>query len=73
MKVSYKPLFKLMIDRDMKKKDLQSATGISASSISKLSRDEYVSMDVLARICAVFRVQFSDVAEIIYENKEENK
>lgn len=69
MKVTYKPLFKLMIDREMKKKDLQYATGISASSVSKLSRDEYVSMDVLVKICAVFQVQLSDVVEIIYEDK----
>ena len=68
MKVTYKPLFKLMIDREMKKKDLQNATGISASSISKLSRDEYVSMDVLVKICAVFQAQISDVVEIIYED-----
>lgn len=72
MKVTYKPLFKLMIDREMKKKDLQNATGISASSVSKLSRDEYVSMDVLVKICAVFQVQLSDVAEIIYEEKGES-
>lgn len=71
MKVTYKPLFKLMIDREMKKKDLQNATGISASSISKLSRDEYVSMDVLVKICAVFQAQLSDVVEIIYEDKGE--
>lgn len=71
MKVTYKPLFKLMIDREMKKKDLQNATGISASSISKLSRDEYVSMDVLAKICSVFQVQFSDVVEIVYEDEGE--
>ena len=69
MKVTYKPLFKLMIDREMKKKDLQNATGISASSISKLSRDEYVSMDVLVKICGAFQVQLSDVVEIIYEDK----
>ncbi len=71
MRVTYKPLFKLMIDREMKKKDLQNATGISASSVSKLSRDEYVSMDVLVKICAVFQVQMSDVCEIIYEDKGE--
>lgn len=71
MRVTYKPLFKLMIDREMKKKDLQNATGISASSVSKLSRDEYVSMDVLVKICAVFQVHMSDVCEIIYEDKGE--
>lgn len=66
MRVTYKPLFKLMIDREMKKKDLQKATGISASSVSKLSRDEFVSMDVLVKICSVFQVQISDIVEIIY-------
>lgn len=67
MKVTYKRLFKLMIDHDMKRKDLIEATGISSASISKLSRDEYVSMEVLLKICAVFKVQISDVVEIIYD------
>lgn len=66
MKVTYKKLFKLMIDNNMKKKDLQEKTGISASSIAKLSRDEYVSMDILVKICAVFGVQISDIVEILY-------
>lgn len=69
MKISYAKLFKLMIDRKMKKKDLQETTGISASSIAKLSRDEYVSMDVLIKICSVFGVQMSDVVEILYTNE----
>ena len=67
MKVSYAKLFKLMIDKKMKKKDLQELTGISASSVAKLSRDEYVSMDVLIKICSVFHVQMSDVVDIIYD------
>lgn len=67
MKISYANLFKLMIDRKMKKKDLQEMTGISASSIAKLSRDEYVSMDILIKICSVFQVQMSDIVEIVYE------
>ena len=67
MKISYSKLFKLMIDRKMKKKDLQEKTGISASSVAKLSRDEYVSMDVLIKICAVFGAQMSDVVEILYD------
>lgn len=66
MKVTYKKLFKLMIDNNMKKKDLQEKTGISASSIAKLSRDEYVSMDILVKICTVFGVQISDIVEILY-------
>lgn len=47
MTVSYKKLWKMLIDRDMKKKDLQAAAGISSSSISKLSKNYNVSMDVL--------------------------
>ena len=61
MRVSYHRLLKLMIDKNMKKKDLQALTGLSASSIAKLSRDEMISMDALMKICAVFGAQFSDV------------
>ena len=50
MTVSYKKLWKLLIDRGMKKKDLQTAAGISPSSVSKLSKNEYVSMDVLVKV-----------------------
>ena len=71
MTISYKKLFKLMIDRDLKRKDLQRLTGISASSIAKLSRDEYVSMDVLIKICSVFDAQMSDIVEIIYDTPKE--
>ena len=70
MRISYHRLLKLMIDKNMKKKDLQALTGLSASSIAKLSRDEMISMDALIKICAVFGVQFSDVVEIIYENTD---
>ena len=70
MKISYHKLLKLLIDKNMKKKDLQMLTGLSASSIAKLSRGETVSMDALMKICAVFGVQFSDVAEIIYERSD---
>ena len=66
MRISYHRLLKLMIDKNMKKKDLQALTGLSA----KLSRDEMISMDALMKICAVFGVQFSDVVEIVYENTD---
>ena len=70
MRISYHRLLKLMIDKNMKKKDLQALTGLSASSIAKLSRDEMISMDALIKICAVFGVQFSDAVEIVYENAD---
>ena len=61
MAVSYKKLFKILIDRDLKKKDLCRMTGISASTISKMAKDEKVSMDTVSR--------FDDVAEIVPEKK----
>lgn len=69
--VSYKKLFMLMIDRNLKRKDLQRLAGISASSIAKLSRNEYVSMDVLIKICCVFEARMSDIVEIIYDTPKE--
>ena len=65
MTVSYKKLWKLLIDRDMKKKDLQAAAGISPSSISKLSKNEYVSMDVLVKVCTALGVDFKDIMELV--------
>lgn len=56
MTVSYKKLWKLLIDRDMKKKDLQQATGLSSTTIAKLSNHETVSMDVLIKlVCFLWR------------------
>ena len=52
MAISYKKLWKLLIDKDMKKKDLCIAAGISHTSIAKLGKNENVTTDVLAKICA---------------------
>jgi DNA-binding Xre family transcriptional regulator len=65
MTVSYKKLWKLLIDREMKKKDLQTAAGISPSSVSKLSKNEYVSMDVLVKVCSALGVDFKDIMELV--------
>ena len=65
MGVSYKKLFKLLIDRSMKKKDLQQAAGISPASISKLAKDEYVSLEVLIKVCAALHVDFGDFMEVV--------
>lgn len=72
MTISYNKLLKLLIDKNMKKKDLQAATGLSASSIAKISRNEMISMEALIKICSVFKVQFSDAVDIIYESNSEN-
>ncbi|HOR84865.1 MAG TPA: helix-turn-helix transcriptional regulator [Bacillota bacterium] len=65
MKVSYKKLWKLLIDRDMKKKDLQLATGLSSTTIAKLSNHENVSMDVLIKVCTILRVDIGDIMELV--------
>ena len=65
--VSYKKLFKLMIDRDMKKKDLQQIAGLSTATITKLGNNSYVSMEVLVKICRALRVDIGDMMEIVQE------
>lgn len=65
MAVSYKKLWKLLIDRDMKKKDLCAAAGISHASVAKLGKNENVTTDVLVKICAALKCDISDIMEII--------
>ena len=69
MTVSYKKLLKLMIDRNMKKKELQEAAGLSSSSITKLAKNEYVSMDVLVKVCTALSVDIGDIMEIVPDEK----
>ena len=64
MAVSYKKLWKLLIDRDMKKKDLCEAAGISHASVAKLGKNENVTMDVLVKICTALKCDISDIMEI---------
>ena len=66
MGVTYKKLFKLLIDREMKKKDLQEAAGLSSSSITKLAKDEFVSMEVVVKGCN----DIGDVMEVVPSPKE---
>ena len=65
MAVSYKKLWKLLIDRDMKKKDLCAAAGISHASVAKLGKNENVTTDVLVKICTALKWDISDIMEII--------
>ena len=70
MAVSYKRLWKLLIDKDMKKKDLQKLSGISSSSIAKLGRNETVTTELLEKICIALNCELSDIAEIHDVRKE---
>lgn len=73
MAISYKKLFKLMIDKDMKKKDLRTLTGVSYSTLLKMENGEYVSLDVLDRICRSLQCQLSDIAEVIPDVCPDNR
>lgn len=70
MHVSYKKLWKVLIDKDMKKKDLQAAAGISWASVTKLSKGETVSMEVLMKVCRALDCNIGDVMDFVPE--EEN-
>lgn len=65
MAVSYKKLWKLLIDKDMKKKDLREATGITTTALAKLGRNENVSTEILVKICKVLQCDISDIVEIV--------
>lgn len=67
--ISYKNLWKKLIDIEMTKTEFQKKIKISTSTLAKLSRDEYVSMDVLVRICAFFNCQLSEICELIYDKE----
>jgi DNA-binding Xre family transcriptional regulator len=64
MAISYKKLWKLLIDRDLKKKDLRQMARISASSITKLGKDENVNTEILERICRALDCDVSDIMEM---------
>lgn len=70
MKMSYKKLWKLLIDKDMKKTDLRKAAGISSSSLAKLGKDGNVSTDVLVRICEALNCNLNDIAETVPDEEK---
>ena len=70
MEVSYKKLWKILIDKDMKKKDLQAAAGISWASVTKLSKGETVSMEVLMKDCKTLNCDIGDIMELIPEDSD---
>lgn len=69
--ISYKPLLKLLIDRDIKKQDLAKMAGISGGTIARFNTNEYVSLEVIDKICAVLNCQPGDLIAYI-PDKEEN-
>ena len=69
MKISYNNLWKILIDRNMQKKDLINELGISSTTIAKMGKGEKVSLDVLERICLYFDCNIGDVISFEKENK----
>lgn len=67
-KINYKPLWKLLIDKDMTKADLRYETSISRSTMVKMANNEYVAMDVLVRICTALNCGIDDIVEIERDN-----
>ena len=65
VEISYKKLWKLLIDKDLKKKDLAHVANIGTSTIAKMNRGEHVSMDILLKICDAFKCDFGDIVEAV--------
>lgn len=70
MEVNYKKLWKILIDRDMKKQDLQSAANISAVTVAKLGRNENVTTTILAKICTALNCNIGDIMDIVDEGNK---
>lgn len=70
MAVSYNKLWKLLIDKNMKKKELREAAGISNSLIAKLGKNENVTVDVLVRICSALDCGIDDIMELIPDDRQ---
>ena len=65
MAVSYKKLWKLLIDKDMKKKDLCAKAGISSASVTKMGKNGHVTTEVLIKICSALECTMDDIMEIV--------
>lgn len=65
MRISYNKLWKLLIDKEMKKMELKEAAGISAASIAKLGKGENITTDVLLKICEALHVRLEDIMETV--------
>lgn len=67
MRISYNKLWKLLIDKNMNKKDLKEVSGISSASVAKLGKCENITTDVLLKICVALNVHLEDIMETIHD------
>lgn len=68
MAISYKKLWKLLIDREMYKKDLRIAASLSTNAIAKLGKNENVSTEILEKICRALHCEISDIMEFVEDD-----
>lgn len=73
MAVSYNRLWKTLIDRGMKRSDLRDAVGMSTSTLAKMGRNEYVSLQLLDRICIYLNCDLCDVIQIVHDSNKDDK
>ncbi len=70
MKVSYDKLWKMLIDKKINRTDLRELSGISSNVIAKMGRNEFVSMDSLAKICVALQCNIGDIADILIDQNQ---
>ncbi len=71
MAISYNKLWKLLIDKNMKKKDLQRLSGVSSATITKLGRNENVNTEILQKICTALECDICGIMEMTMEEKRD--
>lgn len=72
MKFNYNGLWKILIDKNMKKKDLIKSIGVSPTTISKMTKGEGISLSVLGKICEKLQVDIGDTVNLVVDKSEEN-
>ncbi len=73
MRFSYNKLFKLLIDRNIKKKELREMSGVSATSMAKLGKGANVNTEVLLKICGALNCDIGDIMEFVPGNEPSEK
>ena len=69
MRISYKPLWRILLERDMSKKELREASGISTASLAKLGKGENITTDVLLRICEALHCNINEIIETVPDDE----
>ena len=68
--ISYKPLFKLLLEKDMTKTQLRESVGFSTSTLAKMTKGEYVSLETIDNICEYFNCRIEEVIEVVDKQKQ---